>query len=121
MTESLELPTGETVTPEHVFLFNGYPYRFVPTGDDRFAFELSPLYWGGGDMDVPFPDREHLASQWGPESRGTLTEAEWRDWLAESRADERFDADELAAIERTVLGGVDGGLLSGLRRRLGLR
>jgi hypothetical protein len=120
MAPTLELPNGETVTPEDVFLFNGYPYRFVPGEDDRFAFELSPLYWGGGEMDVPFPDREHLAEQWGPESRGTLTEAEWREWLAEARADDRFDEAELAAVERAVLGGGDGGVLSGLRRRLGL-
>ncbi|MEF8790540.1 MAG: hypothetical protein V5A61_10480 [Haloarculaceae archaeon] len=121
MAPTLELPTGETVTPDDVFLFNGYPYRFVPSADDRFAFELSPLYWGGGEMDVPFPDREHLAAQWGPDSRGTLSEAEWRDWLTEARADDRFDEEELAAVEREVLGGGDGGLLAGLRRRLGLQ
>jgi len=119
MPPTLELPNGDTVTPEEVFLFNGYPYRFAPSHDDRLAFELSPLYWGGGEMDVPFPDREHLEEQWGPDSRGTLAAEEWREWLAEARTDDRFDEEELATIEREVLGG--GGLLSGLRRRLGLR
>ena len=122
MATTLELPNGETVTPEDVFLFEGYPYRFVPDGDDRFAFELSPLYWGGGEMDIPFPDHEHLEARWGAESRGTLTDDEWEDWLNEARADDRFDGEELDAIERTVLGGGRGeGVLSGLRRRLGLR
>lgn len=127
MTRTLELPNGEAVTPEDVFLFNDYPYRFVPSDDERFAFELSPLYWGGGEMDIPFPDRDHLAEQWGPDSRGTLTAEEWREWLTEARSDDRFDGEELAAVEREVLGGGGGegegggGVLSGLRRRLGLR
>jgi len=69
MAPTLELLTGEAVTPEDVFLFNGYPYRFVPTEDDRFAFELSPLY-RGGETDVPFPDREHLEAQWAPSPGG---------------------------------------------------
>lgn len=118
MTDTLELPNGETVAPEDVFLFEGYPYRFVPGEGDRVEFSLSPLYWGGGDMDVPFTDPEQLESQWGPESRGTLTGAEWEDWLIEARADDRFDDDELAFVEREVLG--DDGFLTALGRRLGL-
>ena len=120
--QTLELPSGETVTPEDTFMYEGYPYRFRPAGDgETAAFYLTPLYWGGGEMDVPFPDRDHLAEQWGPESRGTLTEAEWADWLTEARTDDRFDEEELAAVEREVLGGLgSSGILSALRRRLGL-
>jgi hypothetical protein len=116
-TATLQLPTGETVTPEDVFLFEGYPYRFRPVESEEFSFVLSPLYWGGGDMDVPFPDREALEAQWGAESRGLLTEEEWEAWLVEPRDDDRFSGEELDALEREVL---PGGFLSRLRRRLGL-
>jgi hypothetical protein len=135
--DTLELPTGETVTPADVFCYEGYPYRFVPAderggsnarvegpgpGPDEVQFYLVPLYWGGGDMDVPFPDREALVEQW-DDARGVLTDAEWRDWLVESRADDRFDDAELDAIA-AELGldggrGASGGLLARVRRLLG--
>ncbi|MFB6105415.1 MAG: hypothetical protein ABEJ70_00440 [Halobacteriaceae archaeon] len=114
--ETLTLPDGETVTPEDVFLFEGYPYRFVPADEADVAFYLSPLYWGGGDMDVPFADREALAEQWGDASEGTLSAAEWESWLVEARADERFDDAELDHVRREVLGA---GVLARLRRALG--
>jgi len=98
MAETLTLPNGETVTPSDVFLFENYPYRFQPVPGDGAAFELSPLYWGGGQMDVPFADREALAAQWGEDSAGTLTDAEWEAWLAEARADDRFEDEELDAV-----------------------
>ncbi|GGM59545.1 hypothetical protein J2752_001670 [Halarchaeum rubridurum] len=97
MTERLALPTGETVTPEDVFCYGGYPYRFRPLPGDEYAFALSPLYWGQSDMDVPFPDEAALAEQW-EDSRGVLTTEEWRAWLADARDDERFGDDELDAI-----------------------
>ncbi|WP_435066063.1 hypothetical protein [Halobaculum sp. EA56] len=115
---TLDLPSGETVEPGTVFCFNGYPYRFVPLDHEEYRFKLAPLYWGGGDMDVPFADREELVEQWGPESRGVLADEEWRDWLVEARADDRFGDEELDAVERELLGG-DGGLLGRLRRALG--
>ncbi|WP_276259802.1 hypothetical protein [Haloglomus litoreum] len=136
--DTLELPTGETVTPEDVFCYEGYPYRFVPAdaregsnariegpgpGPDEVQFYLVPLYWGGGDMDVPFPDREALVEQW-DDARGVLTDVEWRDWLVESRADDRFDDAELDAIAAELgledgRGGGGGGLLARVRRLLG--
>ena len=115
--EMLELPNGETVTPEDVFLFGGYPYRFVP-GDDDAAFYLSPLYWGGGEMDIPFDGRDQLVDQWGEAGRaeGPLSESEWEDWLIEARRREQFDEAELDAVAREV--GVDrGGLLARLLGR----
>lgn len=119
MTTTLELPNGETVAPDEVFLYGGYPYRFVPQeGTEGFLFR--PLYWGGGDMDVPFRDREALVEQWGPESKGLMTDAEWRDWLASARTDDRFDADELDAIERELLGARDAGLVARVQRLIGL-
>lgn len=118
MAETLELPNGETVTPGDVFLYNGYPYRFVPLADEEYAFALSPLYWGGGEMDVPFRDRTALVDQWGPDSRGTLADEEWEAWLREARHDDRFDEAELDAIAREV--GVRSGLLDRLRRTFGL-
>lgn len=119
--ETLELPTGETVTPEDVFLFGGYPYRFVP--GEGAGFVLSPLYWGGGDMDVPFRDREDLANRWGAdgETRGPMSDDEWAAWLDEARADDRFGDDELDAIARE-LGLEDDeneSVLGRLRNRLG--
>lgn len=123
MTETLELPTGETVTPDDVFLYGGYPYRFRPR-DDEYAFELVPLYWGDSDLDVPFPDRASLVDQWDERSRGVLTPAEWEHWLREARADDRFDDAELDALARELpgehesLSGVSG-LLEWLRGLLG--
>jgi hypothetical protein len=118
--ETLELPTGETVTPDDVFLFGGYPYRFEPR---EAGFVLSPLYWGGGDMDLPFRDREELAFRWGEdgEASGPLSEAEWAAWLENARDDDRFGDEELDALAREL--GVaepdaDGSLLSRLRGRL---
>lgn len=118
MTRTLELPNGDTVTPEDVFLYNNYPYRVKfpdgdssdesggaangdpPDGDPEFV--LSPLHWGGGEMDIPFREREALVEQWGPESRGTLTAEEWEGWLREVRHDDRFGDDELDALAREL-------------------
>lgn len=97
--ETLELPSGDVVTPEEPFLYEGYPYRFRPR-DDEYAFELAPLYWGDSDMDVPMPDRQALVEQWGRESRGALTAGEWEQWLAEAREDHRFDDAEVDALAR---------------------
>ncbi|SHH62677.1 hypothetical protein [Halobaculum gomorrense] len=115
---TLPLPSGETVDTETVFSFNGYPYRFVPLDHPEYAFKLVPLYWGGGDMDVPFEDRDELVEQWGSASRGVLTDDEWRDWLTEARDDDRFGDDELDAVERELFD-EEGGLLGRLRRALG--
>ena len=102
MSERLELPTGERVGPEDVFLYNGYPYRFVPLDSDSYEFELSPLYWGDSGMDVPFRDREALVDQWGADSRGLLSPAEWDEWLADARDDERFGDRELVELAREL-------------------
>jgi hypothetical protein len=118
MSDELELPNGETVTPEDVFLYNNYPYRVrFPDDDPDREFELSPLYWGGGEMDIPFRDREALVEQWGPESRGTLTGEEWEQWLREARHDDRFGGDELDALARE-LPTPGGGLAARIRRLL---
>src|SRR6056297_1054818 len=127
MTDALELPNGDEVTPEDVFLYNDYPYRLVwlDAAEDH-AFELSPLYWGDSGMDIPFRDREALIDQWEPESRGVLTPEEWRTWLEDASADPRFDDAELDALAADLptdwepTGGSDdsGG---GLMERLGLR
>ena len=118
--QTLELPSGETVTPEDVFMYEGYPYRFRPAGDgETAAFYLTPLYWGGGEMDVPFPDRGVLNGQWGEASRGVLTTEEWAEWLREVRDDDRFDAAELDALAEE-LGVEEPGLVTRLRRSLGL-
>ena len=107
--EPLQLPNGEVVTPEDVFLYENYPYRVQFPDRDEFAdenpdyeFFLSPLYWGGGEMDIPFRDREALVEQWGSESRGTLTELEWEQWLREARHDDRFGDEELDALAREL-------------------
>ncbi|NEU58800.1 hypothetical protein [Halorussus sp. MSC15.2] len=125
MTRTLELPNGDTVTSDDVFLYNDYPYRVVFPGDDespnedaKYEFWLSPLHWGGGEMDIPFREREALVEQWGPESRGTLTESEWEGWLREARGDDRFGDDELDALARE-LPTSDSGLVTRLRRTLG--
>jgi hypothetical protein len=134
--DSLELPTGETVTPSDVFCYENYPYRFLPAAErdgttartegpgpdpGEVAFYLVPLYWGGGDMDVPMRDREALVEQWDA-SRGVLSTAEWREWLADARGDDRFDAAELDAIARELgldaAGPDDGEGGSGLVARL---
>ena len=136
MPETLELPDGEVVTPDDVFLYNDYPYRFAPlTTDERsssssrtpsenhdeYDFKLVPLYWGESDMDVPFPDEAALAEQWGGDSRGTLSPAEWEDWLRDARRDDRFGDDEVDALARELPTGDDGGgFLSSVRDALGL-
>ena len=127
MTRTLELPNGETVTPDDVFLYNNYPYRVEfpggdesPSEDAEYEFWLSPLHWGGGEMDIPFRDREALVEQWGAESRGTLTAREWEDWLTEVRHDDRFGDDELDALARELpTSGSGGGLVARIRRALG--
>ncbi|MBX0284912.1 hypothetical protein [Haloarcula salinisoli] len=98
MPETLELPNGDEVTPEDVFLYNDYPYRLVWLDSEDHAFELSPLYWGDSGMDIPFRDREALVDQWEPESRGVLSAEEWADWLDEASDDPRFDDEELAEL-----------------------
>jgi len=126
MSDSLELPNGDTVTPDDVFCYNDYPYRLVwLDNDDTHAFELSPLYWGDSGMDIPFRDREALVDQWEPESLGVLTAAEWRDWLEAASEDPRFDDAELEALAAELPTdwepdeqSEDGG---GLMERLGLR
>jgi hypothetical protein len=44
VSETLELPSGDVVTPDDVFRDDGYSYRFVPVESDRYAFEPVPLY-----------------------------------------------------------------------------
>ena len=119
MSRELTLPNGETVTPEEVFLYNNYPYRVqFPDDDPDVAFQLSPLHWGGGEMDIPFRNREALVEQWGSESRGTLTPEEWEQWLCEARHDDRFGDDELDALARELpVSG--GGLVARIRRAFG--
>jgi hypothetical protein len=122
--ETLTLPTGETVTPEDVFLYNDYPYRFVPLDHEEYEFKLAPLYWGQSDMDVPFPDREALVEQWGADSQGTMTDAEWAAWVADRRGTEMFGEDELDAITEEVglseeVSG-DDGIVASIRRTLGI-
>lgn len=117
MPETLELPTGETVTPEDVFLYGGYPYRFRPREDEDYAFEFVPLYWGDSDLDVPFADREALREQWDEASRGVLSPPEWERWLDEAREDDRFTGEEVDALaaELPVDATPSGGLLDRLR------
>ena len=124
MADSLELPNGDAVTPDDVFLYNDYPYRLVWLDDDTHAFELSPLYWGDSGMDIPFRDREALVDQWEVQSRGLLTDEQWADWLDDAEDDPRFDDDELAELAAELPtdweyeGTTDDG--GGLRDRLGL-
>lgn len=125
MTDTLELPDGNVVTPGEVLLYNGYPYRYVPadgdgsTGGDSPEFHLSPLYWGGGEMDVPFTDRAALVEQWEPADSGVPDADGWEAWLADARADDRFGDEELDAVARELPGGDTPGLLARLRRLLG--
>ncbi|WP_435125986.1 hypothetical protein [Halobaculum sp. D14] len=105
MTETLTLPTGEEVTPDDAFLYDDYPYRFAPMDDDRYAFALSPLYWGDSGMDVPFRSREAFLDQWVDERSGTMTDDDWRGWLRDARGDDRFDDAELDSLAREL--GVD--------------
>ena len=124
MADTLELPNGDEVTPEDVFLYNDYPYRLVWLDSDEYAFELSPLYWGDSGMDIPCHDREALVDQWEPESRGLLSEEEWTGWLDDASDDPRFDREELTELaaelptdwEPEPESDSDGGLLD----RLGL-
>lgn len=117
MSSTLTLPNGETVAVGEILLFEGYPYRFVESDSADVAFVLSPLFWGDSPLDIPFSSRAALDAQWGPESQGTLTEAEWEAWLADAREDERFGDEELAAIAAEVLDEERrGGLLDRLRR-----
>ena len=122
MPETLVLPTGEEVTPEDVFLYSGYPYRFRPR-DDEYELELVPLYWGDSGLDVPLADREALVEQWDDASRGTLTPEAWADWLAAAREDDRYDDAELDELARELPVDADaaeeGGLLARVRRALG--
>lgn len=125
MSQTLELPNGDVVTPDTVFLFNNYPYRFVPLDaleDDEYEFKLVPLYWGNSEMDIPFPDREAFVEQWGPESRGVLSDDEWESWLRTARGDDRFGEEELDALARELPteSATDDGLLRKLRNVLGL-
>ncbi|MEZ3144321.1 hypothetical protein [Halobaculum sp. MBLA0143] len=183
MTDTLKLPDGSVVSPDDVFLYNGYPYRYVPVDEERSAdgagdgtrsadgagdgtrsadgagdgtrsadgvgdgtgsadgagdgvertgestrqspgpeppdFYLSPLYWGGGEMDVPFDDRAALADQWEASESGVLGPDEWASWLADARGDDRFDDAELDAVARELPGGDTPGLLDRLRRFVG--
>lgn len=121
MSSTLTLPNGETVSPGAVVLYEGYPYRYVETDSADTAFVLSPLYWGDSPLDVPFSSREALVAQWGEESRGTLTEAEWEAWLDDARADDRFGEEELDAVAAEVLDDERprGGAFDRLRRLFG--
>lgn len=116
--DTLELPTGETVTPTEAFHYEGYPYRFCPSNDPDVAFVLSPLYWGGPGMDVPVPSREAFVERWDDASRGVLSEDEWQAWLTDAREDDRYTDDELTMIAAEL--GINNGLLTRMRQALGL-
>lgn len=98
MSETLELPNGDEVSPDDVFLYNDYPYRLVWLDSDTHAFELSPLYWGDSGMDIPFRDREALVDQWETDSRGLLSDEEWAEWLDDATTDPRFGEEEVAEL-----------------------
>ncbi|MFC7176152.1 hypothetical protein [Halosegnis marinus] len=117
--DTLDLPTGETVTTEDVFHYEGYPYRFRPSDDPETAFVLVPLYWGGSGMDVRVPSREAFGAEWSDRSRGVLSDDEWRAWLADAREDDRYGDEELDAVARELGVAADSGLLARLRRALG--
>ena|GEM_PF-852544 len=157
MTDTLELPDGSVVEAGEVFLYNDYPYRYVPgegadtppseratgAGDGGHAdetdttaadhttapadgeppaFSLSPLYWGGGEMDVPFRDREALHEQWEPDTSGVLDDDGWEAWLADARETDQFGEAELDAVARELFDGRETGAVgdrpSGLFDRL---
>lgn len=101
MTRTLTLPNGENVNEDDIILYNGYPYR-VKFADGEYEFKLSPLYWGNSGMDIPFADREALVDQWEADSRGTLTSAEWKQWLREARHNPQFTDAELDEIAREL-------------------
>ena len=117
--DRLELPTGETVTPDDAFHYEGYPYRFRPSDDPDTAFVLAPLYWGGTGMDVAVPSREAFVAEWSDRSRGVLSESEWAAWLTDAREDDRYADEELDAIA-AELGVEPPGLFTRLRDALGL-
>ncbi|WP_458189675.1 hypothetical protein [Haladaptatus sp. NG-WS-4] len=102
MTRTLTLPNGDEVTEDDIILYNGYPYRIRFVDDEKYEFELSPLYWGNSGMDIPFADREALVDQWEADSRGTLTSTEWEQWLREARHDPHFTDSELDEISREL-------------------
>ncbi|WP_458204578.1 hypothetical protein [Haladaptatus sp. NG-SE-30] len=102
MTRTLTLPNGDDVTEGDLILYNGYPYRLRFVDDERFEFELSPLYWGNSGMDIPFEDRDALVDQWEADSRGTLTNTEWKQWLREARQNPQIADEELDAIAREL-------------------
>jgi hypothetical protein len=125
MVETLELPSGDVVTPGDVLLHDGYPYRYRPVEGGEYAFVLSPLYWGDSGMDIPFRDRDALVAQWSDESRGTLTAAEWERWLDEVRDDDRIADEEVAALARELPvdagdeAAESGGLIAAIREFVG--
>lgn len=121
MTRTLTLPNGEEITEDEIVLYNGYPYRLQFVDGDDYEFALSPLYWGGSGMDIPFPDRDALVEQWESDSRGTLTDEEWDGWIRDARRDPQFTDDEIDEIARQ-LGTTEttDGPLDRLRRLLGL-
>jgi hypothetical protein len=104
MPDTLELPNGDVVSPDDVFLYNGYPYRLVWVGRESHAFELAPLYWGDSGMNVPFRDREALVDQWDADSEGLLSPAEWDRWLDDAESDPRFDDAEVRALAEKLPG-----------------
>ncbi|MBX0324502.1 hypothetical protein EGH21_15840 [Halomicroarcula sp. F13] len=125
MSETLELPNGDEVSPEDVFLYNDYPYRLVWLDSDTHAFELSPLYWGDSGMDIPFRDREALVDQWETDSRGLLSDEEWAEWLESAVSDPRFGDEEVAELADELPAeweppGSDSSSTGGLRDKLGL-
>ncbi|MBV0901549.1 hypothetical protein [Haloarcula salina] len=130
MSETLELPNGDVVSPDDVFNYNDYPYRLVWLDGDAHDFAFSPLYWGDSGMDIPFRDREALVDQWEVDAEGLLTPAEWEDWLDEAASDPRFSDEEVAGLADELPGEWDGDAgesdsssresSGGLRDRLGL-
>lgn len=118
MSETLELPNGDVVSPADVFCYNDYPYRLVWLDDDTHEFALSPLYWGDSGMDIPFRDRAALIDQWEADSRGLMSPAEWERWLDDAADDPRFGDAEVAALAEELP--TPEGTVDGLRDTLGL-
>ncbi|GGK75430.1 hypothetical protein [Haloarcula sebkhae] len=98
MSQTLELPNGDVVSPDDVFCYNDYPYRLVWLEDDTHEFALSPLYWGDSGMDISFRDREALVDQWEVDSQGRMTAEEWANWLDDATADHRYSDDEVTSL-----------------------